>query len=91
MHVDSMYLFIILLQEVPDVSRKRKFDLQLDSDDKLPHDSEELEFDAYKDDDDLGMEQEYGDEEGIEDTGYNNHNFDEEVEEYNDYDDDCFW
>ncbi|XP_050372269.1 transcription factor IIIB 70 kDa subunit [Argentina anserina] len=74
--------------EAPDVSRKRKIDSHLDNDDKLPHDSEELEFDAYKDDD-LGIEQEYGDEEGIEygdeeaidDVTYNDYNDDGEVDE----------
>ena len=61
-HVDSMYLFTICwsMQEGPDVSKKRKSDSHLDNDNKMPHDSEELEYDAYKDDD-LGMEQEYGD------------------------------
>ncbi|KAL6188950.1 hypothetical protein ACLB2K_040340 [Fragaria x ananassa] len=65
--------------EGPDVSKKRKSDSHLDNDNKMPHDSEELEYDAYKDDD-LGMEQEYGDE-GLEDIGYNNYDYVEEADE----------
>nr|XP_011462587.1 PREDICTED: transcription factor IIIB 90 kDa subunit-like isoform X2 [Fragaria vesca subsp. vesca] len=75
--------------EGPDVSKKRKIDSHLDNDNKMPHDSEELKYDAYKDDD-LGMEQEYGDEEGLEDIGYNNHDYVEEADEYNDRDYDDF-
>ncbi|KAL6194201.1 hypothetical protein ACLB2K_035285 [Fragaria x ananassa] len=75
--------------EGPDVSKKRKIDSHLDNDNKMPHDSEELEYDAYKDDD-LGMEQEYGDEEGLEDIGYNNYDYVEEADEYNDRDYDDF-
>lgn len=74
--------FFLFIQEAPDVPNKRQIDSHLDNDDKMLHDSEELEFDAYKNDD-SGIEREYEDEERTEGTGYNlNYDNVDEADEY---------